>query len=166
MNWPNVFCFLTLAVLCNTAFPLSFDPVLIHFATRQASSGYWVFALIGSVCASLGAVVDVQFVGWLQKKVPDRWIEWLPLWNGNYFYLLVFLFALLPLPFSVVRLASLRRTPRLFPYGLAVFLGRLPRYLLTLALWPVLGLPAGSSAVLLCVGLLLAVAKLGHSGLK
>ena len=158
--------FLTLAVLCNTALPLSFDPVLIHYATGQPSSVACGFSLIGSICAALGAVVDVRFVGWLRSKVSTRWIAWLPQWQEKHFYFLVFLFALLPLPFSIVRLATLRRTPRPLPYGLAVFFGRLPRYLLTLALWPLLALPAGSSMVLLWVVLLIAAAKLGHSALK
>jgi membrane protein YqaA with SNARE-associated domain len=160
MNWPDLVCFLALAVLCNTAFPLPFDPVLIHFATHQSSIAAWIFALSGSACAGLGAVVDVRLAGWLRARVSDRWIRWLPHWQGKPFYAIVFLFAVSPLPFSIVRLAALRRAPHAIPYGLAVFLGRLPRYLLIVALWPLVGLPPGTSLVLLGVMVVVSATKL------
>ena len=62
------------------------------------------------------------------------------------------LFALLPLPYSVVRLAVLRHPPKMVPYQITVGMGRLPRYLLTISLWPNLGLPPSSCIVLLGLG--------------
>jgi uncharacterized membrane protein YdjX (TVP38/TMEM64 family) len=57
-------------------------------------------------------------------------LKWLPYWSGRRFYVLTFLFALMPLPFSVVRLALVRHQPRIAPYAAAILLGRLPRYIL------------------------------------
>jgi len=71
---------------------------------------------------------------------------------------------MLPLPFAIVRFAILREPPEMFPYGLAVTLGRLPRYVLTVALWPVLGLPSGTAGILLGIGVFAAGLKLIRSG--
>ena len=160
MNWLDWICLVALSLLCNTSLPFSFDPVLIHFASRQFSGPDLMLALSAAAGAGLGAVVDVKFLRWLERKVPPHWIGWLPHWKGRRFYLLTFVVAMSPLPFSIVRLAALRGAPRSIPYGLAVFLGRAPRYLLTIALWPALGLPPYASLILLCVVLFAATVKL------
>jgi hypothetical protein len=149
MNGPDLICFLVLAFLCNTALPLSFDPVLIFFASRGSSSAAYVLALVGSVCAGLAAVADVRVSRSLQTSQYGRLLATLPNLDGVRFYVLAFLVALSPLPFSIVRLAVLRRPPETVPYAFAVGLGRLPRYLLTVTLWSALAFTSRSAAVLL-----------------
>ena len=122
--------FLSLAVLCNTSLPVAFDPVLIFYAASHTMHAACAFATAGSLCAGLAGVADVKLLGHVQTHVSEKWLKWLPYWRGRRFYVLTFLFALLPLPFSVVRLAVLRHQPGIVPYGLAIILGRLPRYLL------------------------------------
>jgi membrane protein YqaA with SNARE-associated domain len=152
MNWTDLACFIPLAILCNTLLPIPFDPVLIFFSTRQTPAAACALALIGSICAGVAAAADLTLFRHLHHKTPERWLRFLPFWHGYRVYLLAFVFALLPLPFSVVRLAVLRDPPKAVPYQITVALGRLPRYLLTIVLWPVLNLPAGTAAVLLALG--------------
>src|SRR5262245_13312798 len=102
MDW---LCFIPLAVLCNTALPLAFDPVLIFFASREGPGEAWSLALIGSVCAAFAAFADVKLLGWLHTRSPEKWLAWIPRCQGWRFYLFTLAFAFLPLPFSVVRLA-------------------------------------------------------------
>ena len=149
MNWLDLISFIVLACLCNTALPLSFDPVLIFFASRATSNAAYALALIGSVCAGLAAIADVRVSRSLQTRQYGRLLATLPSLVGVRFYLLAFLVALSPLPFSIVRLAVLRRPPATAPYALAVGLGRLPRYLLTVSLCSALGFLSRSAAVLL-----------------
>ena len=148
MNWVELGCFLVLAFLCNTALPLSFDPVLIFFASRAPSSAY-ALAVIGSACAGVAAIADVRVSRCLQVTPYRRLLAALPSLDGVRFYVLAFLVALSPLPFSIVRLAVLRRPPETIPYAFAVGLGRLPRYLLTVSLWSALGFTSRNAAILL-----------------
>ena len=134
MSWFEWICFIPLAVLCNTALPLPFEPVLIVFGSRHGLGGAWAAAVVGSLCASVGAIADIKLGRGARARVSPKWLRLMPLWTGRRAYVLYFLFALLPLPFSIVRLAVVRNPPRLVPYQVAVTLGRLPRYLLALLL--------------------------------
>jgi len=154
--WLDLAIFLLLAMLCNTAFPMPFDPVLIYFASRHTRMDEVVFAIAGSLCAGLSGAGEAKLLAILNRNIPDKWRQTLsPHWSGQKFYALTFLFALLPLPFSVVRLAVLRRQPRMLPYGFAIMLGRLPRYVLTLVLWRGLGLPNWLNAGILLAAIAL-----------
>ena len=133
--WLDLLFFLPMAVLCNTAFPISFDPVLIAYASTHSLHAGYVFAIIGSLCAGLAGVADAKLLGCAQGHVSERWLKWLPYWHGRRFYVLTFFFAVMPLPFSVVRLAVLRHQPQIVPYVAAVILGCLPRYILTVVFW-------------------------------
>ena len=134
MSWFEWLCFIPLAVLCNTALPVPFDPVLIVFGSRHGSGGACAVAVVGSLCASVGAIADIKLGRSAHSRVSPKWLRLMPHWTGRRAYVLYFLFALLPLPFSVVRLAVVRNPPRLVPYQIAVTLGRLPRYLLAIFL--------------------------------
>ena len=154
MNWLSLACFVPLAILCNTVFPMPFDPVLIAFASHKSPVQAGIFAFIGSICAAFGAAADVKLFRNLQDRIPEKWLRSLPMWSGRHSYVFTFFFALLPLPFSVARLAALRNPPKMIPYQLAVAMGRLPRYLLIIHVWPGIGLPDSSGMVLLslCAG--------------
>jgi membrane protein YqaA with SNARE-associated domain len=154
VNWLSLTGFVPLAILCNTVFPVPFEPVLIAFTSHKSPEQAGMFALIGSICAAFGAAADVKLFRKLQDRIPEKWLRLLPMWSGRRTYVFTFLFALLPLPFSVARLAALRNPPQMIPYQLAVALGRLPRYLLIIHIWPGIGLPDSSGMVLLglCVG--------------
>jgi hypothetical protein len=149
VNWLDLIVYIPLAVLCNTVVPLPFDPVLIFFASRQSTCGACVLALTGSICAAFAIVADIRLIRYVHQRTPEKWLSLLPAWQGRKIYVLTILFALLPLPFTVVRLAALRHPPKMIPFQIAVALGRFPRYLLTVLLWPSLGLPANSAALLL-----------------
>ena len=157
MNWLDLIVFVPLAVVCNTVLPVPFDPVLIYFASRQTPGSAGALAFAGSICAGLAAAADLTMCRQLHRHTREKWLHLLPLWKGRRFYVLTFLFALLPLPFSVVRLAVLRHPPKMVPYQITVAMGRLPRYLLTISLWPNLGLPPSSCIVLLGLGAAYAV---------
>ena len=133
--WLDLLFFVPMAILCNTAFPLAFDPVLIAYTSSHSLHAAWIFAVTGSLCAGLAGVTDAKLIGHVQEHVSERWLRWLPYWHGSRFYVWTFVFALMPLPFSVVRLAVLRHQPRVVPYGIAIILGRLPRYILTVVFW-------------------------------
>src|SRR5262249_44522254 len=75
------------------------------------------------------------------------------------FYVMTFLFALLPLPFSVVRLSALSRQTRPPLYALAIILGRLPRYVLTVTFWRVLDLPHWANAVIIMAAMAFSACK-------
>ena len=139
MNWPVLAAFVPLAILCNTAVPIPFDPVLIAFASRLGRGAAVELALIGSLCAGVAAALDLTLFKNIRSRTSgrtsERWVRFLPLWSGRGAYALTFLFALLPLPFSIVRMAMLRNPPKMIPYLLSVALGRLPRYFVTIQLW-------------------------------
>jgi membrane protein YqaA with SNARE-associated domain len=151
MNWVDWICFVSLAVLCNTMFPLPFDPVLILFASGQPSEPVIPMALASSICAGAAAALDVALFRHFHQRAPARWLRLLPHWRGRRIYVLTFLCALLPLPFSIVRLAIVRHPPAIIPFQVSVALGRFPRYLGVLLLWPSLRLPPGGAIVLLAV---------------
>lgn len=149
MKLLDALCFLPLAFLCNTALPVPFDPVLIYFASHHDSKATIVFAAGASICAGLAAVAETGVLKSLGGRIGfDD--------GGQFsrslsFYLFAMLVALLPLPFSIVRLAVLRKPPERFLYGSAVVLGRFPRYLVTAGLWHAIHLPSWT-AVLLLIG--------------
>jgi hypothetical protein len=131
--------FVPLAILANTALPFSFDPILLGFAGRHAAAG-WGFAIIGSICAGVGAVLDAVL---LSRLLPGRFRsaagaggpgrKWFCVWAA--------LIALTVLPFTTVRVGLLRARPHPLAYGLAVAAGRLPRYLLMVRLWQLAATP-------------------------
>ncbi|HZS07125.1 MAG TPA: hypothetical protein VFD58_19975 [Blastocatellia bacterium] len=158
--WKWLLLYVPLAVLTNTAFPLSFEPVLIWFASRCHPQQVGALVVVGALCAGVGGLIDLKLSAVLRPKVADnRWVDLLPEWGGGKFYLLAFLFALLPLPFSLVRLAMLRQQPELAPYLLAVAAGRLPRYLLTVHFWRSLALPNWVNLILLLAAVVFAACK-------
>lgn len=140
--------FVPLAVLSNTAFPLPFDHVLLWFAAGHSFTQASVFAGFGSVCAGVAAVVDVAVL----SAVGRRWragaeVQALPS-AGRGFYVAVVLVALLPIPYTTIRLALLRVRPRPLLYAVLVSGARLPRYLLLIRLWHALALPGWVGALL------------------
>ena len=147
--------FIPLAVLTNTAFPLPFEPVLLWFAGGPALADAWVFAGVGSGCAGLAVLVDLAVIGAVRRQWSGRTGTGAPLPRaGRAFYLGAFLVALLPIPFTTVRLALLRVRPRPLLYALIVAGARLPRYLVTIFLWQHLALPGwvAGALVLSAVG--------------
>src|SRR5688500_5955676 len=137
----DLILFMPLAVLTNTAFPVPFDPVLLSFAASHTRAEACIFAVLGSLCAAGAALVDTR----LLRRVGEALRMSGPA-SGTpcrrWFYALTFAVALLPLPFSLVRLALVRARPEPAKYALAVGLGRLPRYLATVFLWQGIAAPS------------------------
>jgi hypothetical protein len=151
----DLLLFIPLAVLANTAFPLPFDHVLLWFASGHTFAEACVFAGFGSGCAGVAALVDVTLIGalgrhWSSREGPPAPV---PLARQR-FYVAAFLVALLPIPFTTIRLALLKIRPRPLLYALIVSVARLPRYLVIIRLWQTLALPGwvGGAFVLSALG--------------
>jgi len=122
-------------VLTNTAFPFPFDHVLVWFVSRHPADWAVGYSVLGAVCAGIAGLFDVAFLGKLRSWAGPR-LVWARFSWGRWFYAGVFCCALLPIPFTVVRLAVLRAAPPdRWVYALVVALGRLPRYLGLVWLW-------------------------------
>lgn len=149
--------FIPLAILTNTAFPLPFDHVLLWFASGHTFSQASVFAGFGSGCAGLAALLDLAVIGAVGRRWCGRKGSGPMRWAGRRFYLAVFLVALLPIPYTTIRLTLLRIRPRPLLYALIVSLARLPRYLVIIRLWQALALPGwvGGAVVITTVGWIL-----------
>ena len=146
----DLLSFIPLAVLTNTVFPVPFEPVLLWFAGRAAPGDVWIYPGVGSACAGLGAALDANVVGAVSRRWRGRrGIEGELPHAGARFYLGAFVAALLPIPFSTIRLTLLRVRPRLPLYALIVAGARLPRYLLTVVLWRSLTPPGWVAGALL-----------------
>src|SRR5262249_13064746 len=91
------------------------------------------------------------------------WLSWIPQLRGWRFYFVTLVFAFLPVPFAIIRLSVVRNPPKTVPYAVAVFLGRLPRYLLSVALWPAVGLTSRSAQLLFWTCVIAAAFKPVHS---
>lgn len=138
----DLLLFIPLAILTNTAFPLPFDYVLLWFAGGRAFPEAWVYAGVGSGCAGLAALADLAVIGGVGRRWRERAGTGEPVAGaGQGFYAAVFLVALLPIPYTTIRLTLLRVRPRPLAYALTVMAARLPRYLVTLLLWQSLALP-------------------------
>ena len=128
-GWP---LFLLLGLVTNTALGPPFEPVLLAFAGGRPWAQAWPFAVAGSLCAGAGGALEAV-LGRRVRRAAAR-----PegrLWRGRTFYLLTAATAASPLPFTVARLAALKRRPHPVLYGASIVAGRLPRYALTLLAW-------------------------------
>jgi membrane protein YqaA with SNARE-associated domain len=149
----DLLLFLPLAILTNTFFPMPFDPVLLYFASRHSFQTSLWLAVLGSICAGLAGRLDIVTGRSIERT---GWLRWFPVWRGRWFYLWTMVFAFAPLPFSVVRLAAMKAQPAPAPYGLAITLGRLPRYLLTVYLCQGLAAPRWFTMSVLLAALVVA----------
>jgi hypothetical protein len=132
---------------------------LINFAANHTLKESILYAVCGSLCAGVAGVVDVKLLGVVGRLISSKSARVLPRWTGKRFYLLTFLFAFLPLPFSLIRLAMLKHRPRAGLFGLAVVAGRLPRYLLTVYCWQFFELPGWLGIAILVATLALVYFK-------
>jgi uncharacterized membrane protein YdjX (TVP38/TMEM64 family) len=150
--------YILLAVATNTALGPPFDPVLLWYASGRPSTQAWGFVLVGSLCAGAAGALEAS-VGrrFLQRRAgpPSESCSW----KGRAFYVFAAAVAASPFPFTVVRLAALRRRPSPIPYGACVAAGRLPRYAVTVLAWDSLGLSRGALAVVIAGGLVLVLAR-------
>ncbi len=147
--------FPVLAVLTNTVLPVPFEPVLLGAAALFPRDEAPVFALLGAAAAGVASLVDLKLIGRLRPFVPPGVSGKLPEWPGRRFYVWAAVIAASPLPFLIVRLAAVRRTPRALPFAIAVALGRFPRFLATVLFWQALALPPWVLAAGLALSLLL-----------
>ena len=120
--------FALLAVCTNTVVPVPFEPVLLFYFTKYPDSTV-VLVTTGSVCAAGGGVIDLALAKALRKRILKRFHQGM-MEAGFSFYPIVFLFALLPLPFSVVRASLITIHAKPVMYAAAIFSGRLLRYVI------------------------------------
>jgi uncharacterized membrane protein YdjX (TVP38/TMEM64 family) len=141
---PPLATYIPLALWCNTVAGPPFDPVLLWYAGGRGLSAAWLFIVVGSLCAGAGAALEAGLVRvgrGASAAAPRR------------FYLMAFLVAASPVPFSLARAAAIAHRPRPWPYALAVAAGRLPRYVALVALWDVLAPPAWVVPAAIVLGL-------------
>jgi uncharacterized membrane protein YdjX (TVP38/TMEM64 family) len=142
----DLLAFVALALWCNTAAGPPFDPVLVLYAGRHPFPAAWAFIVLGSVSAGAGAALEAGLLRLRRRarakpRAPRR------------FYAMALLVAASPVPFTLVRAAALAHPPRAWPYAVAVAVGRLPRYVATIALWAVLSPPAWVAPVGAALGI-------------
>jgi uncharacterized membrane protein YdjX (TVP38/TMEM64 family) len=147
--WTDLLVFVPLAVLTNTAFPLAFDPVLLSVASRHSFAVASSYAALGALCAAVAGFLDAKVLGAVGSSPLGARLPALPHLIDKYFYPGVVVMALLPLPFSLVRVALVAKRPHPALYGAVVAAGRLPRYLLTVYFWQSLTLPPWIAPVML-----------------
>jgi len=118
--------FVLLAVCTNTVAPIPFETVLLFYVAKYPDSTILLIAT-GSVCAAAGGMIDLALASILRKRALKRFDGRIR--NAGFpFYLIVFLFALLPLPFCVVRASLLNIQGHPAMYAVAISSGRLVRY--------------------------------------
>jgi hypothetical protein len=120
----NIWIFAVLAVFTNTWVPVPFETILFYYHTKYPDSTV-LLVVIGSVCAAIGALIDLGLAASIRKKVFTQETV-----AGFRFYSIAFLFALAPLPFSVIRASLLRIRPNPALYAAAILPGRFFRYFL------------------------------------
>jgi membrane protein YqaA with SNARE-associated domain len=153
MSFFDLLAFVPLAIITNTAFPYPFEPVLLLVTAGQPPSVIAVYAVLGSLCAGVAAFVDIHIMARVGGMV-GRGPRWSPAnLHRWWFYLVAFASALLPVPYSIVRVTLARGRPDPRLYAGVVALGRLPRYFAAVYVWHQLRLPLWTTGLLVVAGL-------------
>jgi uncharacterized membrane protein YdjX (TVP38/TMEM64 family) len=149
--------FITLSVVSNTPLPLAFDPIMLEFARTHPSEQAWTAAVVGAIGAGAGGTFEMFAFRVLGRQSPNVGRELFEAPSGPWFYPSIAAMALMPIPFTVVRVAAYLTQARPSLYGLAITAGRLPRHAAIVALSSALTLPSwlGPLMVLLAVSPLL-----------
>jgi membrane protein YqaA with SNARE-associated domain len=119
--------FVLLSVGTNTIVPVPSETVLFYFLAKYPGSTLHL-VLIGSFCAAAGGLIDLVLADRIRRRLFRQ--ETIISFR---FYSIVFLFALLPLPFSLIRASLLKYRPSPSMYFLTILGGRFIRYLLLAA---------------------------------
>jgi hypothetical protein len=150
--------FVPLAVVTNTLVPFPFDYVLLWFsADTSFAQSIWL-ASAGAACAGVGALLDV----WLLQRFGERLLRstrYTPIAARRSFYAIAALYALLPLPYSGVRVLLLRERPNRFAYAGVTAAARWPRFILIAQLGRSLFLPTWAVVSLMILSVLYVVAR-------
>ena len=133
--------FIALSVVSSTPLPLTFDPIMLEFARTHPPDQAWTAAVVGAVGAGAGGTLEMLAFRFLRRRSPNV-AQGLPKAPpGPWFYPWTAAMALMPIPFTVVRVAAYLNQARPSLYGLAIAVGRLPRHSAIVALSSVLTLP-------------------------
>jgi drug/metabolite transporter (DMT)-like permease len=124
--WLEVLLLIPIAIFTNTALPVPFDPLLMIWA--QSGINMFLLALTAALCAGIGSILDVRLARALGRNNIRHGREAVAL------YCATFVCALLPLPFSIIRVSLIQWTPSAILFAVVVTGGRFPRYLLILHL--------------------------------
>ena len=145
--------FIALSVVSNTPLPLAFDPIMLEFARTHPSDQACTAAIVGAIGAGAGGTFEMFAFRFLRRHYPNVGRGLFKAPSGPWFYPWTAAMALMPIPFTAVRVAAYlnQATPGL--YGLAIAVGRLPRHAAIVALSSALTLPSwlGPLTVLLAV---------------
>src|SRR5258708_39794188 len=114
----DLIAFTALALWFHPAAGPPFDPVLLLYGGRHALPA-WVLIGLGSLGAGVGAALEAGLLrlgrgSGAARRAPRR------------FYAMASLIAASPMPFTLVRAATIAHRPRAGPSGLAVAAGRAP----------------------------------------
>ncbi len=154
MNVFEFVAFVPLAIITNTAFPYPFEPVLLLVTAGQPPSVVAVYAVLGSLCAGAAGFIDLNVMARV-GGIAGRGSGWSPAnLHRWWFYLVAFGSALLPIPYSIIRVALARGQPDPRFYAGVVALGRLPRYFATVYVWHQLQFPLWATGLLVAASLL------------
>ena len=163
---PELAVFVPLAIVTNTLVPFPFDYVLLWFSANTSFAHSMWLASLGAACAGVGALIDV----WLLHRFGERVLRstrYTPIAARRSFYAIAALYALLPLPYSGVRVLLLRERPNRFAYAGVTAAARWPRFVLIAQLGRSLFMPTWAVIALVILSVLYVVARyraLGQRG--
>jgi hypothetical protein len=150
MDW---LAFIVLSVVSNTPIPIAFDPIMLEFARTHAPDQAWTAAVVGAIGAGVGGTFEMFAFRAVRRQYPNVGRGFPKAPSGRWFYPWTVAMALMPIPFTVVRVGAYLSLARPGLYGLAITAGRLPRHAAIVALSSALTLPpwVGPLMVLLAV---------------
>lgn len=117
----------------NSILPLPHEPGLLFFANYY--DPLWI-AIVGTIASGIAAFVDYATVegamrfASVRRAKNGKWFRWATKSFMKQPFATVWLFAISPLPVSVVRILSPAAGYNVWKYVAAMMLGRLPRFYL------------------------------------
>jgi hypothetical protein len=147
----NILMFVFLAICTNTVVPVPFETVFFYYFVKYPDFALHL-VVIGSLGATTGSLIDLALATSIRKTMLKRFHQH-TIEAGLLFYSIAFLFALLPLPFSVIRASLLRIRANPATFAATILPARLFKYLLLATAFRAWGLATGMTigAVLLLI---------------
>lgn len=123
-----------LALYCipsNSVFPIPHEPGVLYFAKFYDPLGIAIAATVASVVVSFAdyAIVEAAMRHpRMNRAVNAGLFRWAVKWMKRWPFIIVFLFSLVPLPISVIRVLAPASGYPIGRYAVAQILGRMPRF--------------------------------------
>lgn len=147
--WLGLYC-----VPTNSIFPLPHEPGVLYFAQLYDPLAITIVATAASVVMSFADYAMVE--AWMRHPrlgavQHTRIFRWAVRWMQRYPFAIITLFALTPLPISVVRILAPASGYPVWRYVAAQIVGRLPRFYVLAWLGAVIHFPAWTLVIMFAV---------------